>query len=301
MIADSVPVAFGTLALPLTALSTTTGLPLSQLGAMVGRQTPLLALLVPFVLLFVIGGRKALNAEWRIALVAGLTFAGMQFAASNFVSVQLADVLASLTSAIALLGYLRIVGRTGPATRTLAATGRPTTETAPAAPTLGAGAASSAGGDHVHVDTEGGRELPFNAATIGQAFAPYLIIIVVFVAVQFDPLKGLLAKGVAVFDWPGLHVATSADKPIATAYRFNWLPASGTLLFICGLLTSLALGIGLTGAVRSFVATLRQLGSAALTVVSIFALAYVANLSGQTTTLGLFLAGVGGTAFEVGV
>ncbi len=288
LIADSVPVAFGTLALPLVALSTTTGLPLSELGAMVGRQTPMLALLVPFVLLIVIGGPAALRAEWRVALVAGLAFAGMQFLASNFISVQLADVLASLTSAVALLGYLRLVGRSSWAPPS-AAPGRPVAS-APAA-------AVAPSGDHVHVETEGGRDIPFTGATVLQAFAPYLIIIFVFVAVQFEPLKGLLGKGVVVFSWPGLDLASSAGKTIATVYRFNWLPATGTLLFICGILTSLALGVGFSGALRSFSATLRQLGSAALTVMSIFALAYVANLSGQTTTLGLFLAGVGGTAF----
>jgi lactate permease len=219
----------------------------------------------------------------------------MQFVASNFISVQLADVLASLTSAIVLLGYLRLAGRTySPA---LAPTATNRTDEAAAAPELRADAPAPSGGDHVHVDTEGGRKLPFNSTTLAQAFAPYLIIIVVFVAVQFDPLKGLLAKGVAIFDWPGLHIATNAGKPIATVYRFNWLPATGTLLFICGILTALVLGVGVSGALRSFAATLRQLGSAALTVMSIFALAYVANLSGQTTTLGLFLAGVGGTAF----
>lgn len=284
LIADSVPVAFGTLALPLVALSTTTGLPLSQLGAMVGRQTPLLALLVPFVLLVVVGGTTALRTEWSIALIAGLSFAGMQFTASNFISVQLADVLAALTSAIVLLGYLRITGRTG----TAAVQAAPATASAPPA---------TAGGDHVHVETESSRVLPFTTATIAQAFSPYIIIIVVFVAVQFDPFKSLLAKGVASFDWPGLHIANATGKPIATVYRLNWLPATGTLLFICGVLTSLTLGIGIAGALSSFGATLRQLGSAALTVMSIFALAYVANLSGQTTTLGLFLAGVGGTAF----
>ncbi len=285
LIADSVPVAFGTLALPLVALSTTTGLPLAELGAMVGRQTPVLAFLVPFILLLVIGGRTALDAEWRVALVAGLAFAGMQFVASNFISVQLADVLASFTSAVALLGYLRIAGRSGSVARA-------------AAPAAGVAAQThTPGGDHVHVATEGGRVLPFTTGTLTAALAPYLIIIVVFVAVQFEPLKGLLGRGVAVFDWPALHVVTSTGKPIATTYRFNWLPATGTLLFICGILSSFALGTGVRGALRSFGATLRQLGSAALTVMAIFALAYVANLSGQTTTLGLFLAGVGGTAF----
>jgi lactate permease len=283
LIADSVPVAFGTLALPLTALSTTTGLPLSELGAMVGRQTPILALLVPFVLLLVIGGPKALRAEWRVALVAGLSFAGMQFVASNFISVILADVLASLVSAGALLGYLRIVGRSS-FVRTA------TTYVESPVPTI-------EDGDRGRIETVGLRELPFTQATVVQAFSPYLIIIGLFVAAQIGPIKTLLSRGVAVFEWPGLHVVSSAGKVIATTFRFNWLPATGTLLFFCGILTSLALGVGITTAARTFVATLRQLGSAALTVISIFALAYVANLSGQTITLGLFLAGVGGTTF----
>src|SRR5207248_79983 len=103
LLADTAPVAFGAIAIPITTLSQVTGLPANHLGAMVGRQTPFLAILIPFILVLVADGRKGLKETWPAALTAGLTFAIVQFAVSNYVSIQLTDILASLASAGAVL------------------------------------------------------------------------------------------------------------------------------------------------------------------------------------------------------
>ena len=98
LVADTVPVAFGAIAIPITTLGQTTGLPTDTLGAMVGRQTPFLALIVPFILVFMVDGRRGLRQAWPAALLAGVSFGVTQFATSNYMSIELADIIAALVS-----------------------------------------------------------------------------------------------------------------------------------------------------------------------------------------------------------
>src|SRR5205085_5413644 len=108
LVADTAPVAFGAIAVPITTLGQVSGLPVHGLSQMVGRQTPFLALLVPFVLVFMVDGRRGLREAWPAALVGGLSFAVVQFAVSNYVSTELTDIIASLVSAALLVGLLRV-------------------------------------------------------------------------------------------------------------------------------------------------------------------------------------------------
>ncbi len=126
------------------------------------------------------------------------------------------------------------------------------------------------------------------------AYAPYLIIIVVFGLSQIGPIKDLLAHGEKDFAWPGLHILNSkGEAPSSVTYKFNWLPAAGTLLFICGLLTMLVLRVSPRRAVNAYVRTLDQLKWATVTVMAVLALAYVMNLSAQTLAIGSWIAGAG--------
>src|SRR5450756_1922188 len=97
LVANTAPVAFGTLAVPITTLATVTGLPEHDLAQIVGRQTPLLAIFVPMALVFIIDGWRGLRATLPATLTVGLTFAIAQFACSNFVSTQLTDIVASVS------------------------------------------------------------------------------------------------------------------------------------------------------------------------------------------------------------
>jgi lactate permease len=127
------------------------------------------------------------------------------------------------------------------------------------------------------------------------AYAPYLIIIVVFGLAQWGPIKDLVAKGSTEFAWPGLDILNAKDEaPSAVTYKFNWLPAAGTLLLICGLLTMAFLRISPGDAVRAYGRMLNQLKWATLTVMAVLGLAYVMNLSAQTLTIGNWIAGAGG-------
>ncbi|WP_279579567.1 L-lactate permease [Fodinicola feengrottensis] len=95
------------------------------------------------------------------------------------------------------------------------------------------------------------------------------------------------------FSWPGLSILSQAGKAVSVAYKLNWLSATGTLLFLSGVITALLLGVKPLAALKTYGQTLRQFGWAIVTILLVFALSYVMNLSGQISTLGLWLAGAG--------
>jgi lactate permease len=128
---------------------------------------------------------------------------------------------------------------------------------------------------------------------IFEAYLPYLVIIVIFALAQ-GPLKDTLTKTIKTFAWPGLHVFGTSGDPVSSAtFKFDYLPAAGTLLLISGLIVMAALRVSPGQSLRIYGRTLSQLKWAILTVAAVLALAYVMNDSGQTLTIGSWLAGAG--------
>ena len=117
LVANTAPVAFGAIAIPIVTLSGLTDIPKEDLGAMVGRQTPFLALIVPLILVGMVDGWRGVRAVWPAAIAGGLTFAVAQFLCSNYVSVELTDIVASLASAGAIIALLRVWQPSRPAAR----------------------------------------------------------------------------------------------------------------------------------------------------------------------------------------
>ena len=135
-----------------------------------------------------------------------------------------------------------------------------------------------------------------NRADVLRAYAPYLVIIVIFSITNIPAVVDFLAKEpwTYLFDWPGLHIQNAAGDPVPTQFKFNWLPAAGTLLVIAGLISMVILKVKPGRALKTYGATYVELKSAIITVMAVLALAYVMNLSGQTASLGVWLAGTGG-------
>jgi lactate permease len=132
-----------------------------------------------------------------------------------------------------------------------------------------------------------------------RAYAPYLIIIVIFIVAQIHPILHALDSVTRSFNWPGLHIVSASGKPsTVSVFKFNWLTAAGTLMFISGVVTAPVLGVSVAKALRAYGRTLRQLVWAIITVMAVLALAYVMNASGQTATLGNWMAGAG-AAFAI--
>ncbi len=322
LVANTAPVAFGAIAVPIITLAKITGLPVHQLSSMVGRQTPVLALFVPLVLVYMVDGRRGLRQTWLPAAVGGVVFAVAQFLSSNFLSVELTDIIASLAAAASIVLLLRVwqpaevltveqLGEAELKTRLSSAIAtahavesggsRREAGTEPTTVSAGGGATSatesttsSAGpvGDLREHDRDPEPRDP--RPEILKAYAPYLIIIAVFSLAQIGFVKDALASGAVMFSWPGLHIVTPSGKPPSAAtFNFNYLPAAGTLLLLSGLITMVVLKLSPARAARAFGATLNQLKWAILTVAAVLALAYVMNFSGQTITIGQWMAGTG--------
>jgi lactate permease len=272
--ANTAPVAFGAMATPILTLGKVTGLPSDTLGAMVGRQTPILALFVPLALVAIVDGWRGLRETWPVALVCGVVFAIGQYATSNFISVPLADVVASLLSAAAVVAMVRVW--------------HPRREQAPAV--IAGGAA-----DQPTEDFAKRVANPDDRAEVIRAYAPYAIIIAVFVICQITAVKNLLDKATIKFQWPGLHVVSPKGKPVSlTEFTLNLLTTPGTQMLVAGLLAMIVLKLSVPRAVKAYGATLVQLRFAIATVMLVLALAFVMNLSGQTITLGTWMAAAGG-------
>ena len=311
LVANTAPVAFGALAIPIVTLAPiaagvsndprlSDANALDTLGSMVGRQTPILALVVPLILVMIVDGRRGVRQTWLPALLAGGVFAVAQFVTANYISVQLTDIVASLLAAGSLVLLVRVWQPTEVLTadRVEAELGAPasaaTGSTAPgsAAGRRGGGTVTTTGG----AAGGGARPLADDRSEVLRAYAPYLVIIAIFSITNIPAVVDYLAKEpfTYLFDWPGLDIVNSAGDPVVTQFKFNWLPAAGTLLVIAGLISMLILKVAPARAFKTYLATYVELRSAIITVMAVLALAYVMNLSGQTSSLGVWLAGTGG-------
>lgn len=270
--ANTAPVAFGAMAIPVITLGKVTSQSSDTLGAMVGRQTPILALFVPLVLVAIVDGSKGVRETWPVALACGAVFALAQYATSNFVSVPLADVVASLLSAAAVVLMVRTRPRT-------------------AVQAVVAGGAA----DEPTPEFAGRVARPDSTPEIVRAYLPYGIIIAVFVMCQITPIKDQLDRVTRTVRWPGLDLVNAKGKPLSLmTFTLNFLTSPGTQMLVAGLLTMVALRISLTRGLRAYRDTLVRLRWAILTVMLVLALGFVMNASGQTITLGTWMAGAGG-------
>ena len=283
LVADTAPVAFGAIAIPITTLAKVSGLPAHDLGQMVGRQTPFLAMIVPFVLVFMVDGRRGLREVWPACLTAGFVFAVLQFAVSNYVSYQLADIIASIVSAGAVVALLQVW-----------APGEPVRASAPGhRPAIAGGAEADAEFERgVAARNDGG---PPTGRELLMAFAPYIVIVIVLGLISLTAVMTQLDKATSAFSWPGLHILNAKGKaPTSELFKLNWLTAAGTGLLVSGVVSALVLRVRPGQALRIYGQTLNQIKWALVTVCSVLALAYVMNFSGQTITLGTWAAGAGG-------
>ncbi|GAA1660291.1 L-lactate permease [Fodinicola feengrottensis] len=273
LVANTAPVAFGGLGNPITIMGQVTELSAGSFGAMAGRQVAILAVFVPFVLVGIVDGWKGVREVWPAALTCGLSFGIAQFAFSNFVNYKLCDIFASLVSALAVI-LLNRVWKPRPAVV--------------AVPVIAGGAADDPTFTR-RVGDPGGD----SRKDVVLAFAPYAVVVVLFSLAQVPAIATVLNAPTITFSWPGLSILSQAGKAVSVAYKLNWLSATGTLLFLSGVITALLLGVKPLAALKTYGQTLRQFGWAIVTILLVFALSYVMNLSGQISTLGLWLAGAG--------
>jgi L-lactate transport len=272
LLANTAPVAFGSIAIPIVTLAGITGLPLDRLSAGVGRICAPVSLFVPAYLVMVMGGWRALRHVLPAAIVCGVSFAGMQFLVSNFVGPQLTDLASSLT-AIAALVVLFLVWK--PKDKYV--------------PDAAIASVDSAAGTHRHP-----------AGEVLMAWSPYLLLVVCVLLWGYKPMQAILDSVNIRINWPGLHneiaripPVTAKVSPYPAVFNLNWLSASGTACMIACLLSGFVLRIRPAQFLKCFASTLRQLALSLLTLAAVLGLAYLMNYSGATATLGLAFAATG--------
>jgi lactate permease len=271
LVFNTAPVAFGALGAPVTVLGQVTGLSPVTLGAMIGRQLPFFALLLPFYVMTLYGGTRSTRALWPMLLVAGGSFAAGQFISSNFLDYALTDVFSSLTSLVVTLGFLTVWSpRPDPAFAI----------------------APLAARDATKIPAAVGATLVAPRVAAWQGWIPWVIITVVVV---FWTHMKIFAIGQRAIPWPGLHnevFITLYNKPYAAVWVFQPL-ASGTAILLAAIITAAVVGVGPGRFLAAVATTWRQSRIAILTVALIVALAYVMNYSGLNYTLGLGVASAG--------
>jgi lactate permease len=262
LIFNTAPVAFGALGTPVTVLGAVTGLPAATLGQMIGRQLPVMALILPFYVIALYGGLRSVRALWPVLLVAGSSFAVAQFVSSNFLDYTLTDVLSSLGSLLVTLLFLRIWQPAQEAEFAIAPS--------PAA-----------------------SNLPRSAVPDWQGWLPWVVLSAV--VILWTSFK-VFAIGQQNIAWPGLHRAISItlynNKPYDAVWVFQPL-ASGTAILLSAIIVALMVGLS-SGAFFDCVRqTIRQCWLAVITVMLIVSLAYLMNYSGLAYTLGQGVASTG--------
>ena len=303
LVANTAPVAFGALAIPITTLATVSGIDEHNLAQIVGRQTPLLALFVPMALVFIIDKGRGVRATLPATLTCGITFSIAQFVTSNYISTQLTDIVASLAAAASVVLLLRVWRPAAPYVEA-PEVGTVVSEAVIAGGSRASVAVGASGDSSDHPIGQGSGTVADMAARdrnhhdsgleVFKAYAPYLIIIVVFSLAQIPAIRDALASATVKFQWPGLHLQSASGKPSKVpTFTLNWLASGGSLLIVAGLITIPVIGISLAKAFGAYLGTYRQLKFAIITVMAVLALAYVMNSSGQTSTLGLWMAGAG--------
>lgn len=282
LIANTAPVAFGAMGIPITVAGQVTGIDPHKIGQMAGHQLPFLSLFVPFFIVFLMDGFKGIRQTWPALFVAGSSFAITQFITATFLGPELPDITSALVSLISLALFLKVwqpkeIYQSGQANSEVAAT-----TTVASMPKLTFG-------------------------KVVKAWSPFIVLTVMVVIWSQSFFKALFTPGGALeslvfkFEIPGLHNLVMKAEPIVnkpTPYeailKFDVLSATGTAILIACIISMFILKMNVKDAVVTFKETLSELKMPILSIGFVLGFAFIANYSGLSSTLALALAGTGG-------
>jgi lactate permease len=317
LIANTAPVAFGAIGTPILTLAAVTGIPAHTIGVMAGRQLPFVSLIVPAWLVVTMSGWRGLRGVWPAVAVCGGTFALVQFAWSNFVGVELVDIVGGLASIAALALFSRVwqprdvwdfPGAAPPVAASVA--GR-----------IAAGTAAPAPGP------DRALRVPDSPGAVLRAWMPWLFLSLAVIVWGLTPAKVLLNGGPKAlnayrhggrpstsgllspaWDVPLVHRAVFRDYPVvpaavdrarvsepsyrneraeAAVFTLNWASATGTAILLAALATALYLRVPFPMLFRVAEMTLRRMRSSLATIMLMLSLGFVTRYGGTDATLGL--------------
>lgn len=281
LIVNTAPVAFGAMGIPIIVAGQVSGVDTMEISQMVGRQLPFMVIIVLFWIMAIMDGWRGMKETWPAVLVGGGSFALAQYLTSNFVGPELPDItaaIASLVSLTILLKYwqpkhiFRFADQDSSIDENLAAQ----------------------------------RQQKYTIGQIAKAWSPFAILTVMVTIWSVKPFKALFAKDGALADWvisikvPYLHELVQKMPPVVAEvkdyeaiYKFDWLSATGTAIFIAAIITIIYLKMKPKQAVATFVETVNELKIPIYSIGMVLAFAFIANYSGMSATLALALAHTG--------
>ena len=267
LIANTTPVVFGSIGIPITVAAQVSGIPEMAISQMVGRSLPFLSALIPFYLVFIMVGFKKTLEVLPAILVSGTSFAVAQFVTANYVNPMLPDVISGLVSIISLMVLLKYWKP-----KTIWRFKEEPEQT---------------------IDTS----LRYSGGQVVRAWSPFILMTVMVVAWGLQPVKDSLnALGQAKFYLPGLHnaILTPDAKPlIIKPFTFSYLSNAGTALLLAGIISLPLIGMSFKNGAKAYLVTLRRLKFPLVTIAAIVGFAFIVNNSGMSATMALALAGTG--------
>lgn len=291
LIANTAPVAFGAIGVPITAMEGPTGIAATEISKMVGRQLPFLSVFIPFFLVFIMVGFKKAMEVMPAILVSGVTFAVTQFLTSNYLGPELPDILSALVSLFALAIFMKFwqpknIYRFSSEQEMLAAAPKATGE----------------------------KKVSYTGGQIFKAWSPF-IILTAFISVWGTPviktaltghyegtnaiLKAVNSLGHALTFMPEVpflhnHVLDgNTGAPIAAVYKLELLGAAGTAILLSAIVTKFIFKMAWKDWFITFGETINEIKYPLITICAVVGYAYVANVAGMTTTMGMVLAKTG--------
>jgi len=285
LLANTAPVAFGAIGVPVITLAGITGLPVERLSGAVGTLCAPISLILPAYMILVMGGLGTALEVWPALLAAGLTFGCVQYLVSNFVGVQLSDILSSTSSMAAVVVLLRFWRPRPRATR----------------PQPKSGTASEQGpfefASEFPWQSEGLRH---SATQIASAWMPYVFVVILVLLWGYKPFQNILNLATIALRWPVLHNLILRTPPVLlkaspypAIFNLNLISAGGTSCMFASILSAIFLRMPPAAFIRTIAASARQLALPILTIATVLSIAFVMNYCGATGTLGLAFAATG--------
>ncbi|MFB2754772.1 lactate permease LctP family transporter [Shewanella xiamenensis] len=270
LIANTAPVAFGAMGIPIIVAGQVSSLDPFHIGQLAGRQLPILSIIVPFWLIAMMDGIRGIRQTWPATLVAGVSFAVTQFFTSNFIGPELPDITSALVSLVCLTLFLKVWQPkeifTFSGMKQRAITPKST----------------------------------FSNSQIFKAWSPFIILTAIVTLWSLKDVQLALSFATISIEVPYLHNLVIKTAPIVTKeipyaaiYKLNILSAVGTAILLAAIISIFILKMSVSNALKSFKETLIELKFPILSIGLVLAFAFVANYSGLSSTLALVLAGTG--------
>ena len=267
LIANTAPVAFGSVGTPIIMASRMSDIPELAISQMVGRTLPLLSLLIPFYLVTLMSGFKKSLEVMPAILVSGISFAFVQWFTSNYMGPMLPDILAGIASILSLLFLLKYW--------------KP----------------KSIWRFKEEPSLQTSVEIKYTSLQILRAWSPFIIMTLFIIAWGFQPVKDILNSiGFIKFKIPGLEnaILQPDGNPLPIkAFDFNYLSTPGTAVIFAALISIPLIGISVRESIKIFGATLKQLMFPIITIAAVVGYAFIANYAGMSITMAVALASTG--------